>query len=147
MKYIFQVRGVPLPNVEPYVSFFDRSGQRRAKPVVFKNADVQAWQASVVLQVRTQRPNGFKILDCPLKATWNFRLPMSQRVERAAKRGYPECHVVKPDTDNLAKPVKDALEGLIYTNDSRICNEIIVKSYAFDGDVGVTITIESEDAK
>ncbi len=36
-------------------------------------------------------------------------------------------HTSKPDRDNLMKSLQDALEGLLFTNDSKICDGRIQK--------------------
>ncbi|MEL6280538.1 MAG: RusA family crossover junction endodeoxyribonuclease, partial [Pseudomonadota bacterium] len=50
----------------------------------------------------------------------------SQR-KRLASIGAP-C-AVKPDVDNFAKQVADALEGVAYPNDSRITDVVTRKRY------------------
>ena len=39
------------------------------------------------------------------------------------------CPVVKPDSDNIAKVVADALNGVAYADDKQICKMSISKSY------------------
>lgn len=39
-------------------------------------------------------------------------------------------HTVKPDTDNLIKLIKDALNGIAYADDAQVCSERIDKYYA-----------------
>ena len=39
-------------------------------------------------------------------------------------------HTKKPDSDNLLKTVKDALEGTFYKNDSQICKVNMEKVYS-----------------
>ena len=38
-------------------------------------------------------------------------------------------HTKKPDIDNLAKSVLDALEGIIYVNDAQVISLIVTKDY------------------
>ena len=48
-------------------------------------------------------------------------------------------HIKKPDCDNLAKGVKDALEGIAYDNDSQVCHLIITKTYSITPSIEVEI--------
>lgn len=48
--------------------------------------------------------------------------------------------IVKPDTDNVSKNIKDALNKLAYPDDSQVVTEIIRKWYANKSMVRVTIT-------
>ena len=48
-------------------------------------------------------------------------------------------HVKKPDLDNLAKAIKDALKGVAYKDDSQICSLMLSKEYR--GNPGVRIII------
>jgi len=52
-----------------------------------------------------------------------------------------EHHIKKPDLDNLAKSVKDALQGLIYKTDSQIVELILRKRYELY-EYGVAVTME-----
>lgn len=43
-------------------------------------------------------------------------------------------HTVKPDRDNLAKAVQDALNGIVYRDDAQICDGVIRKFRAAEGE-------------
>jgi len=57
-----------------------------------------------------------------LEATFYRLKPKS----KPKKHLYPDT---KPDLDNLCKSVTDALEGIIFTNDSRFVDKILKKRY------------------
>lgn len=60
-------------------------------------------------------------------------------------KGIPKSqkhHTVKPDKDNLEKAVLDALEGIIYENDSQVYTGTPTKCYSPDGREYVKIYIE-----
>ena len=46
---------------------------------------------------------------------------------------------MKPDCDNIAKAVLDALNGLAYKDDSQVTELTVRKLYAEEGSVGVRI--------
>ena len=50
----------------------------------------------------------------------------------------------KPDADNIAKAVLDALNGIAYRDDSQVVNLMVSKRYAERGHV--TVRIESKEA-
>jgi Holliday junction resolvase RusA-like endonuclease len=45
------------------------------------------------------------------------------------KRGDPLFKSTKPDRDNLLKLLNDALEGIIFINDSQVCGGAVSKVY------------------
>ena len=54
-------------------------------------------------------------------------------------------HAKKPDRDNVAKAVQDALESIVYKNDSQICGGEIVKMIA-SGDEVTHVFVKIETA-
>lgn len=54
----------------------------------------------------------------------------------------------KPDFDNIAKAVCDALNGVVWHDDSQVCHAVVTKMLAAgDEPCGVHITIEAIDRK
>lgn len=71
-----------------------------------------------------------KLFDGPLSLECIFyRMKPKSKSKKCL---YPDT---KPDLDNLCKSVTDALEGLIYTNDSRFVDKLLKKRYCVDGQV------------
>ena len=93
------------------------------KTAVFENR--------VALCACRRRPN--TPFDCALSVDITFYFP---KPKSRKKYPYPS---VKPDIENCTKSVIDALEGMIYTNDSRIVDLNIRKRY---GDPKTIIKIE-----
>jgi len=56
------------------------------------------------------------------------------------KNGKAVYHTKKPDIDNLAKAVKDALKGIIYKDDSQIVEAHLFKQY---GEPAVKIELKT----
>ena len=52
--------------------------------------------------------------------------------------------VSKPDTDNLLKTLKDAMEGLVYPNDSQITSVDAKKRFGYPPRIEVRITEDME---
>lgn len=95
---------------------------KNGKTISYTPDKTAAWENKIQEQALKKRPG--ELLDGPLILEATFYL---QRPKSKPKRvKFPDT---KPDLDNLVKSVKDALEGIIYTNDSRIVDEVIRKRY------------------
>jgi len=94
------------------------------------------WERTVKYEALKMKPT--EPLDGPLRLELHFYFP---RTKSAKKRPYPH---VRPDLDNLEKAVLDAMNGLIYTDDARVCSKTSAKHYTNDAaQIGVAITIET----
>jgi Holliday junction resolvase RusA-like endonuclease len=78
------------------------------------------------------------LLDCPLRVDLVFNMPRPQAHYGTGKNSLilkswaPKRHTKKPDIDNLRKLVMDALTGVIWRDDSIVCEGTTTKQY---GDV------------
>lgn len=78
----------------------------------------------------------------PLRVTlrFYFKPPKSYSKKRLkAIESKQELHVKKPDSDNLAKAVTDALNTICYKDDSQIVELIIRKEYSYKDYTSVKI--------
>lgn len=76
----------------------------------------------------------------PIPKSWN----RAKTRQALAGQIVPE---VKPDTDNIAKAVLDALNGLAYKDDSQVIELNVRKRYGEIGHISVKIEDLEEDAK
>jgi len=54
-----------------------------------------------------------------------------------------EYHTQKPDCDNLCKLLTDALNGIVYKDDSQVCLGSFVKRWGYAGEPdGIVLTLE-----
>lgn len=114
----FTVYGNSIPMARARVFVDKHTGKiRSANP---KNCT--DWKHSIAMQALEYRPG--KLLDFPLRLTATFYL-----LRPKSKPKSEEYPATKPDFDNLVKAITDALEGVIYTNDSRIVEAHICKRY------------------
>ena len=80
--------------------------------------------------------------DLPTRATLMVYFPIPKSV---SKRKHQEMsvglikHDKKPDCDNLAKSILDALNGIAFKDDSQVCELIVHKLYSDEPRVDVTI--------
>lgn len=77
------------------------------------------------------KADAFKGSMLAIKIVAFFEIPKSKslKFQAAAQTGYLRP-TVKPDTDNIAKNIKDALNKLAFPDDSQIVEEIIEKRYS-----------------
>lgn len=80
--------------------------------------------------------------DLPIRATIRAYFPIPKGV---SKRKHLEMenglilHTKKPDCDNLAKSILDALNGIAFCDDSQICGLTVHKLYSSEPRVDVVI--------
>ena len=68
-------------------------------------------------------------------AYWEYPKSFSKK-----KRESTIWKVTRPDTDNISKPIKDAMNGIVYHDDSQVVYEKIQKLYSEE--TGIMIIIK-----
>lgn len=135
MKVEFTVPGIPVGKGRPR---FTKNGHHPYTPQKtqdYEDKVVQCWQC--------QSGKGFAA-GVPLRATVTafFTVPKSTSKKKAAAMdGTP--HTKRPDADNVAKAILDALNGQAYNDDSAIAL-LTVRKYQTTGASRVEVTIEEE---
>lgn len=112
----FTVYGNPVPKARA------RTVRRGGKTITYTPEKTEAWEDMIRLQILKHKPE--KLIDGALRLKATFYLQKGKSLPK--KRKYPET---KPDLDNLEKCLLDAMEGIIYTNDSRIVDKDMGKRY------------------
>lgn len=89
-----------------------------------------AWKRAVA-QVAGEHMQGRELLDGPLTIAVDFHLPRpkSHVGKRGLKPSAPKHHVTAPDCLKLMRAVEDAMQGIVYRNDSQIVRETVTKGY------------------
>ena len=80
--------------------------------------------------------------DAPLELSVTAVFPVPQSYSRRRKAGCLSGFIRptgKPDCDNIAKSVADALNGVAYRDDSRVCKLLVVKKYGEAEGLQVTV--------
>lgn len=137
MQAIFTVNGAPEGKARPRVT-------TRGTYTPHKTA---AYEKLVQMSFRTQCPGVF-FCDAPLCVyiTANFAPPPSAAKRKRSRMLSGEIRPTKkPDADNIAKAVCDALNGVAYRDDSQICRLTVSKQYAEMSAVSVRIYSEPYD--
>lgn len=103
----------------------------------YKDKKVEKAESYFRLAAIEQLPDDFIPFDEPLEAKVMFIFPplktFSKKKMRALEDGAVLYKHTKPDlTDNLMKGVFDALESIVYKNDSQIVKTEAIKRYGLD---------------
>ena len=131
----FTIPGPAVPQMGSRVSV------RGGKPRLRKNPRTKEYQDRVAAIARQHAPP--EPWDGPVDMTILIsRGPLmswSKWRREAAFKGKVRP-TTRPDLDNISKAIGDALNGIIYTDDSRICLLTIAKRYAAKAEVEVRVT-------
>ena len=135
MKVEFTVPGIPVGKGRPR---FMKNGH------TYTPEKTRQYENKVVLCWRCQGGKGFAA-GVPLSATVTafFKVPKSTSKKKAAALdGTP--HIKRPDADNVAKAILDALNKHVYNDDSAIAL-LTVRKYQTTGASRVEVTIEEAE--
>jgi Holliday junction resolvase RusA-like endonuclease len=84
------------------------------------------WKRTVLDRVASWvNENNFAPFEAELRMQLIFRLPRPKSLPKKVV-----FHTLRPDADNLAKAVKDAMKGIVYRDDSQVVFLAIEKKYA-----------------
>ena len=127
------IKGIPVPQGRPRFRIVTPRGK---KPFAscYDPTTSREWKEEVKRQAIA---SGLKSLDGALSMELIFYMPRPKSLPKKV-----EHHVKKPDVDNLAKAVKDAMEGVFYKNDSQVCTLKVKKVYC-EEHPGVHVRIEA----
>jgi Holliday junction resolvase RusA-like endonuclease len=134
----FFVKGDPKPQPRPRA--FSRGGHAR----VYDPATAEGWKSLIAQEAKVVLP------DKPIEGTiklvmlfWMKRPKSHFNSKGQVKPTAPFQHIQKPDVDNLAKAVMDALSTLgMWVDDSQVFSLHAIKSWAgAESSHGVDISI------
>lgn len=139
----FIVPGIPVSQPRQRTTVrFGKDGKAFAQNYTPKNDPVNAFKAACQLsasQVYSGPP-----LHGPLMLDLTFVLPRPQNMVWKTRPMPRVWHDKKPDRDNLQKSVMDALNKMVWADDSQICDGQ-VRKYIASGDeqphtvIGITV--------
>ena len=95
------------------------------------------WKSYIRVSAQSQLPKGWTLIEGPVAVgrvlfVFSPVKGLSKAEREAIEQGFLVLKDTKPDmTDNLFKGLMDALEGIVYANDSRVCRHQgdVVKAY------------------
>lgn len=98
---------------------------------------LKAWRNDIAQMARILMPAPEPLADCGFDVEVDFMLARPKSVPER-KRSDPW---VKPDADKLLRAVLDALEGVVFKNDSQALRVVSEKRYVEPGAEGALITV------
>lgn len=131
MRIRFFAQGVPKGQPRPRA--FSRGGHAR----VYDPGTAEGWKSCVAIAAKAHLPK--EPMACPVAVALDFAFPRPKSHFGTGKRATerkataPTHHVAKPDADNAAKAILDALTDLrMWTDDAAVVQLTITKRYAED---------------
>lgn len=124
----FEILGIPFSKQSA------RFHQSKGKLVSYQSKKIIVKENAIKISVTNQLPPGFIPFDCPLslKCEYIFPIPsnFSKKKRKQLQEGKRFWKATRPDIDsNLNKGLVDALEGILFVNDSRIVKMEAEKYY------------------
>ncbi len=135
MMLCFEVKGDPVAKGRPR---FRKVGNFVSTYTPKKTKDFEVIVAEKArLAMGSQEP-----LETPLRCYLYFGMPIPESYSKKRKEAClngSERYTKKPDADNLGKSVTDAMNNIVYKDDSQIVALHIVKTYAAEPGVAIMI--------
>lgn len=123
----FAIPGAPVAKGRPRARIIQKRGQK-PMPQIYTPEETRAEEARlreyVCLQLRAMLPR--RPLAGPLRLEIVFVLQPPQRLDKERSKRWPH---VGADVDNFVKLFSDAMNGIIYEDDSQICAISAIKVY------------------
>lgn len=126
-KYIFKIDGEPIPKGRP------RFVVRGNFVQTYTPSKTKEAEKSIIDQLKKQYKKEPLNGPCMVKITFAFGVPKSYSKKKRAQieeEGFLHYH--KPDADNVAKLVLDAMNKIVFEDDCQITALSIQKTYTFD---------------
>ena len=137
MRIAFFASGTPKPQPRPR-AFARNMGGGKFAARVYDAGTAEGWKSSVAIAAKSHIPAS--PLDDVLTVTLEFKLPRPKshlNSKGSLNKNAPILHRSKPDLDNLAKGVLDAMTQIgFWTDDGLISSLKITKRYTDCGDHG-----------
>lgn len=134
MTIEFEVPGAPIG--------WQRAGRNRRTGAIYTQSKTRAKETEIAEAYRAAA-NGWKFGDkAPLRIQVTAYYPIPKSAAKAQREAMLDGKVrptVKPDYDNVAKLVGDALNGVAYRDDAQIVDGRTVKMYSETPGIAVLI--------
>lgn len=127
------------PKGQPRPRAFAMGGKAR----MYDPGTAEGWKSQIAGAWKATAP-GWAMVECPVMLTLSFLMPRPKSHYKKAvlRSDAPEFCAKKPDADNMAKAVMDALTQLgVWRDDDQVVILKVVKSYA-NSSSGCEITLE-----
>jgi len=102
--------------------------------IAYQPKDVVDFKCAVRFLTRQQLPSGFQMFTHAINVEiwYLFQHPKSMKASdrKLISAGELLLKTNKPDVDNLTKPMFDALNGLLWTDDALVCDYSVKKRWS-----------------
>lgn len=135
----FTVIGLPQPkgSTKSFVVRPKGGGPPRAV-TTSDNPKNKGWQQTIAntaaLELLREQNADCRFVEGPVAIYVDFYLPRPQTLLTKSKAPLAHPHTKKPDLDKLARAAKDALKGVVWTDDSQVTDLIARKRYCAAGE-------------
>ena len=128
----FKILGIPTSKQS--ARFYATQIKGKTTVRSYQKASVKQAQQNIREDVLSQLPEGHVPYDEPLEVIVTFVFPIPASLKKSEKKFIEEGGIVykptKPDiVDNLMKGLFDAMNGIVFIDDSRICKAQTRKIY------------------
>lgn len=142
-RIVFTILGKPRPK---------QSVQFTKTGIAYQPTEVKLLQQNIRAQVVNQIPKNFVPWKGPLFVSCVYVFPfttsLTKKLKKQVKKGKILYKDSRPDlTDNLNKPLFDAMNEIVFMDDSQICKFEAVKYYDEIPKILVTIQKLTDDAR
>jgi Holliday junction resolvase RusA-like endonuclease len=133
------------PKGQPRPRAFARKFGDQWQARVYDSNTAEGWKSCVAAAWLQNKPAGFIPYTGPLTVRMTFfvQRPKSHFLKSGLRTSAPSYCISKPDADNYAKAVLDALTQInAWQDDAQVCELVVVKRYAdASGRTGAQITV------
>lgn len=149
MPLVITIPGAPVPKARPkfarmgnFVRAYTPAGTEKYERRVKALAQAEMMTTGMAMMLGPVRLE--VVLTLPIRASW------SKRKKLAAETG-ALLPAIKPDLDNLLKALQDALNHIVFHDDSQIVDLHVTKQYGVTPGAKITVTalgdaVEQEQA-
>lgn len=121
----FKILGIPTPKQSARFKI-QKTGAGKQFVKSYQKKGIQDKEYNIAFDIKSQLPVGHVPLDCPLKLKAMFVYPIPKSWSKKKIEEFKSGKVFYKDTrpdlqDNLMKLPSDAMSGIVYTDDSRVC--------------------------
>ncbi len=132
MNQTITIPGQPVAQSRPRFSI------RGGRAHVYDGDKSRDYKLHVLLTATRQ---GAELMTGPVSVEILFLMQRPKSLPKKVKH-----HVKKPDIDNLTKAILDGLNGVLWKDDSQVCELVARKIYTRD-EPGVVLTVSEYDAE
>lgn len=131
-----------IPGEPPRVTA-QQKGERvvHGRVVHYEKSAVKTVREMYAMYARAALPHGWEPMKGPVRLYVAFRFGTDER----RKEG--RWKTTRPDTDNMAKALKDAMNGIVYADDSQVASEQYDKYWVRRESAGIHVRIEEMEEK